>query len=80
MEPGQHAASVTEHTADDLGTLAVTVVCEKRQMNFYPLQASGLNDLHRYIRDHGYSRDIAYPGRICYDESSRQLIAETLPL
>lgn len=79
VSPGQNVASVTEHTADDMGTLAVTVVRGRRQMNFYPLQASGLNDLHRYIRDHGYSGDIAYPGRICYDENSRQLTAEELP-
>jgi hypothetical protein len=48
-------------------------------MNFYPLKASGLNDLHQFIRDQGYSGDIAYPGRLCYDENSRQLMAETLP-
>jgi hypothetical protein len=79
MTPDQSAAVVTEHSAGDLGTIAVTVVSGKRQMNFYPLQASGLNDLHQFIRDQGYAGDIAYPGRVCYDESSRQLISETLP-
>jgi len=54
------------------------VVSGNRQMNFYPLQAGGLNDLHQFIRDQGYTGDTAYPGRLCYDESSRQLIAETL--
>jgi len=77
--PNQSAAVVTEHSAGDLGTIAVTVVSGKRQMNFYPLQASGLNDLHQFIREQGYAGDIAYPGRVCYDESSRQLISETLP-
>lgn len=79
LEPGQAAASVTEHSADDLGIVAVTVVAKNRQMNFYPLQARGLNDLHQFIREQGYSGDIAYPGRICYQDSTRQLVAEVLP-
>jgi hypothetical protein len=77
--PETSAASVTSHSVDDLGTIAVTVVNGRRQMNFYPLQASGLNDLHQFIREQGYSGDIAFPGRLCYDESTRQLIAESLP-
>lgn len=77
--PEASAAPVTAHSADDLGTVAVTVVSGERQMNFYPLKASGLNDIHQFIRDHGYSGDVAYPGRLCYDEDSRQLIADTLP-
>ena len=79
IEPGQSAAPVTEHSADDLGTVAVTVVSGARQMNFYPLQASRLNDLHQFIHEQGYSGDAAFPGCICYDEGSRQLISETLP-
>jgi hypothetical protein len=77
--PGESAASVTEHSIDDLGIIAVTVVNGGRQMNFYPLQASGLNDLHQFIRDQGYSGDIAYPAQLQYDEVSRQLTAEILP-
>lgn len=77
--PGQSAVSITAQSADDLGTIAVTVVSGVRQMNLYPLQANGLNDLHQFIRDQGLGGDIAYPGRLCYDESSRQLIAESLP-
>ena len=77
--PEQSAAPVTAHSVDDLGIIAVTVVNGARQMNFYPLQASGLNDLHQFIRDQGYSGDIAYPAQLCYDENSRQLAAETLP-
>ena len=79
VAPDQSAAPVTEHSAGDLGTIAVTVVSGKRQMNFYPLQASGLNDLHQFIRDQGYAGDIAFPGRICYNVCSRQLISESLP-
>ena len=77
--PGASALPVTEHSTGDLGTVAVTVVSGNRQMNFYPLQANGLNDLHQYIREQAYSGDVAYPGRICYDENSRQLISECLP-
>jgi hypothetical protein len=77
--PEQTAVAVTEHSVEDLGTVAVTVVSGKRQMNFYPLRASGLNDLHRFIREQGYSGDVAFPGNICYDEISRQLIPEILP-
>jgi len=77
--PGASSLPVTEHSAGDLGTVAVTVVSGNRQMNFYPLQASGLNDLHEFIREQGYSGDVAYPGRICYNETSRQLISEYLP-
>jgi hypothetical protein len=69
---------MTEHSVIELGTIAVTVVSGNRQMNFYPLQPNGLNDLHQFIREQGYSGDVAYPGRICYDENSRQLISECL--
>jgi len=79
VQPHKDAAPVTEHSADDLGSVAVTVVSEGRQMNFHPLQANGLEDLHRFIRDQGYSGDIAFPGNIVYCEQSRQLIADTLP-
>ena len=78
VTPKQSATPMTEHSADDLGTVAITVVRGTRQMNFYPLLAHGLNDLHQFIREQGYNGDTAFPGRICYDESSRQLIAESL--
>jgi len=29
-----------------------------------------------YAKDNG--GDVAYPGRICYDENTRQLVADTL--
>jgi len=77
--PGPSVAVVTEHGTDDLGTVAVTVISGNRQMNFYPLQASGLNDLHQFIREQDHSGDIAFPGRIAYDEKSRQLTPEPLP-
>lgn len=78
VTPKPLVAPVTEHSSDGLGIVAVTVVSGARQMNFYPLQASGLNDLHRFIHEQGYAGDVAYPGRICYDEGTRQLVADTL--
>ena len=74
----QSAAAITEHSAADPGVIALSVVEGTRQMNFYPLQASGLNDLHQYIHEQKYSGDTAYPGKINYDENSRQLIAEPM--
>ena len=79
VEPDPQSVSITEHSAGELGTVVVTVVNCPRQINLYPLQADGINDLHRYIREHDFGGDIAYPGHIRYDEVSRQLIAETLP-
>ena len=78
VTPKSSAAPVTEHGADDLGIVAVTVVTGIRQMNFYPLLASGLNDLHQFIHEQGYGGDVAYPGSICYDESTRQLVADKI--
>ena len=78
-KPGPQAATVTEHSVDDLGIVAVTVVTGPRQINLYPLQADGLNDLHQFIREQGYTGDVAYPGYICYEESARLLAADTLP-
>jgi hypothetical protein len=77
--PSASAAKVTEHSTNDLGAVAVTVVSGNRQMNFYPLLAHGLNDLHEFIRKQGLSGDVAFPGIICYDEITRQLSADSLP-
>lgn len=77
--PAANAAPVTEHSAGEVGVVAVSVVSGQRQMNFYPLCPAGLNELHRYIHEHGLGGDTAYPGRICYDRKNRQLMAETLP-
>lgn len=79
MQPPTAAAQVTQHDADDLGTIVVTVVSGKRQINLYPLQASGLNDLHRFIRKQGYNGTVAFPGGICYDQENRQLVPDTIP-
>jgi len=79
VQPRQDAAAVTEHHADDLGTVAVTVVNGARQINFYPLLPDGLNDLHRFIRKQGFGGDVAFSSNIICDMNTRQLIADTLP-
>jgi hypothetical protein len=74
--PGE-VASVTEHSAAELGTIAVSVVDGNRLVNYYPLNAGGLNDLHRAIRESGLAAgDFAFPGNIRYDEETRRLQAE----
>jgi len=77
--PKKTAVPVTEHSTLETGIIAVTVASGKRQINFYPLKPRGLNDLHQFIREQGLGGDIAYPGHICYDEHSRQLVSDTLP-
>ena len=77
-QPQKDAAPITGHHADDLGTVAVTVVSGDRQMNFYPLLPTGLNDLHRFIRNEGFSGDVAFSNTIIYNENTRQLIPDTL--
>ncbi len=79
LNPQKTAVPVTEHSTDETGIIAVTVVKGKRQINFYPLNPGGLNDLHQFIREQGLGGDIAYPGHICYDEHSRQLVSDDLP-
>jgi hypothetical protein len=68
------AAAVTEHSAGDLGTVAVTVVEGDRLVNYYPLTAEGLNDLHRSIREAGLANGgFSFPGGICYNARTRRL-------
>ena len=76
----REAAQVTEHSSGDLGTVAVTVVGENGQLNYYPLAPSGLNDLHASIRKTlGATDGVSFPGSILYDHRSRQLQPDALP-
>jgi hypothetical protein len=77
--PVAGAMPVTEHSVPELGTIAITVISGQRQMNFYPLQANGLNDIHRYIQEQGFAGDIAFPGRICHNASERRLVPDVAP-
>lgn len=72
--PGEEACSITEQGTADLGVIAVTVVVGDHLLHFYPLTPSGLNDLHRHIRESGYaSRGFAYPGQLVFDPRTRCL-------
>jgi hypothetical protein len=75
--PPSDAAEVTEHSASDLGVLAVTVVRDGRQFNYYPLSPTGLNELHAEIRSLGLGPGgFSYPGRVLYDPDARCLLPD----
>ena len=72
-------ARVTEHSAGDLGTIAVTTIENGRQYNYYPLWPAGLNDLHGHIRDQGLaSGGVAYPGTVLYHPADRRLVPDRI--
>lgn len=72
-------ARITEHSAGELGTVAVSVVRDGQQFNYYPLVPSGLNRLHAEIRSEaGEAPSVAFPGCILYDPGRRCLRPESL--
>ncbi|NND44059.1 MAG: hypothetical protein HKN58_01955 [Xanthomonadales bacterium] len=72
-------AQVTEHSSGDLGTVAVSMLRDGRQFNYYPLVPAGLNRLHAAIRDQlADAPVVAFPGCILYDERSRRLRPDSL--
>lgn len=78
-EPARDAVGVTEHSAGELGTVAVTVIREGRQRNYYPLEPRGLNRLHAAIRESlGGTPSVSFPGCILYDPGQRSLQADFL--
>jgi hypothetical protein len=75
--PPNGAAEVTEHSTVDLGVIAVTVVRDGRQFNYYPLSPAGLNKLHASIRAMGLGPGgFSYPGNVVYDPEQRCLSAD----
>lgn len=78
--PPLDAAEVTEHGSLDLGVLAVTVVRDGRQFNYYPLSPAGLNELHARIRAEGLGPGgFSFPGRLLHDPDSRRLSPDSAP-
>lgn len=70
-------SSLTEHSFEELGTVAITFVEGERIFNYYPLRPRGLNEIHAHLRDKvpgGHT--VAFPGTILYDEKSRRLIPD----
>ena len=79
LVPARHAAAITEHSSGELGTVAVTVVNDAGQFNYYPLRPQGLNELHAAIRLlPGSTGDVSFPGSIVYDQQNRCLAADKL--
>lgn len=79
-EAPENAAKVTEHSAADLGTIAVSVVDGERLLNHYPIKSIGLNELHASIRAAGFaSGGVSFPGTIRYGAKSRRLEPDLLP-
>lgn len=76
--PGSRRTAVTEHSWGDLGAVAISVVDGETVRNYYPLRASGLNDIHADIRrliPAGHT--VSFPGGLLYDETERRLVADS---
>lgn len=77
--PEPSSAQVTEHSADDLGTVAVSVVSKDKQLNYYPLQARGLDRLHAAISESlGKAEAVSFPGALQVDAVSRCLVPDRM--
>jgi hypothetical protein len=67
-------AALTEHSFEELGTIAVTALDGAIIKNYYPLRASGLNDIHYYLRNTvPGGQTVAFPGTIHYNPRTRKL-------
>ena len=76
--PGSRRTAVTEHSYSELGTIAVSVVYGDSVLNYYPLSAAGLNDLHAEIRRSiPAGHTVSFPGDLLYDEEARRLVTDT---
>lgn len=71
-------SSITEHSFEELGTIAITAGDEDGIDNYYPLTPQGLNDINSYLRSKvAGNRTVAFPGTILYDEKTRRLIPDS---
>lgn len=76
--PRASDSSITEHSFEELGTVAITAGDEDSIENYYPLNPQGLNDIHSYLRSKvAGGRTVAFPGTILYDEKTRRLIPDS---
>ena len=78
VQAGSRRTAVTEHSFGDLGVIAITAVDGDSVLNYYPLSAAGLNDIHADIRERippGHT--VSFPGTLLYDEGERRLVADT---
>lgn len=75
--PGENDAAITEHSFEELGTIAITAVYDGRVFHYYPLVPQGLNDIHAYLRKRVPPRQtVAFPDTILYDRGTRQLVPD----
>ena len=75
---GDLDSAITEHSFDDLGTIAITAVIDGAVKNYYPLVPQGLNDVHRHLRSCiPEKHTVAFPGTLLYDEDRRCLVSDT---
>jgi len=78
-QPASSSAQVTEHSAGDLGTVAVSVLTQGKQLNYYPLEARGLDRLHAAITESlGKAEAVSFPGSLQIDAVSRCLVPDRL--
>ena len=76
-KPGTRWTAITEHSFGDLGVIAVTLAEDDEVINYYPLSAPGLNDLHADIRTRVHAgHTVSFPGTLLYDENQRRLLAD----
>lgn len=77
--PLESAASVTEHSFAELGTVCISHAHDGTLQHYYPLAPQGINEIHSAIRKSGLAEGtVAFPGSILYDENSRSLLAESI--
>jgi hypothetical protein len=78
-EAGAHDAALTEHSFEELGTIAITAAIEGKLSHYFPLCPGGLNDVHSLLREHiPTGQGIAFPGTLLYDEKTRRLRADRM--
>ena len=71
-------AALTEHSFEELGTVAITACDGETVKNFYPLSPQGLNDVHAHLRRRvPDGQTVAFPGTLLYDEKARRLMPDS---
>jgi hypothetical protein len=76
---GAQDAALTEHSFEELGTIAITAAIDGKLSHYFPLSPGGLNDLHTLLRERiPRGQGIAYPGTLLYDEKTRRLRADRM--
>lgn len=74
LTANQPMASITEHSRDDLGIIAITVQSGGRLKHFYPLTPGGLNEIHDHIQNLELRGEgMSFPGKVACCESTRAL-------